>query len=71
MAVKEFFTADGVTLVSQVTISSCEYKKYIAQSERIATLKRLLERTSYISVDDIKTILGIESKKGETENETV
>jgi hypothetical protein len=70
MEVKEFLTRDGVIVVSQVTISSCEYKKYIAQAERIATLKRLLERTSFISVDEIKTILGIESKK-ENENETV
>lgn len=68
MEISKVLTKDGVVFISKVTISSCEYKKFIAQAERIATLERLLERTPYISVDEIKAILGIESKKGDTEN---
>ena len=57
-------------LITTVMISSDEYKKLIAIQERVATLQRFIEANSYVSVEEIVSILGIEGAKVKS-NETV
>lgn len=45
-----------------VKISYSEYKELIAKAERIETVARLMRPNNYVSLDDIKSVLGIDGK---------
>ena len=53
-----------------ITITLEEYRKLVEKAERIAVVGRMLDSTSYVNVEDIRAILGIDERK-ENENETV
>lgn len=52
-----------------VTISIIEYEVLIRKAEMVEAVERLLNRTKYVSVDDIKAILDIKETVGSTDGE--
>lgn len=48
---------------NKVTISIWEYEQFIKASEKIRIIERMLEQQGYVSVDDVKAVLGIADKK--------
>lgn len=48
-----------------ITITLEEYRNLIAKAERIETVGRMIGSTNYVSVDDIKAILDIETPTSE------
>ena len=57
-------------LTPTITIPSEEYKELMAKAERIATVERFLNSKIYVTMDDVKVILGIDYRK-ENENEVI
>lgn len=53
-----------------VILSTDEYKRLVKQDEKIEVIKRLFEKSKFVSTDDIKIILEIEESEG-AENEAV
>ena len=54
-----------------ITITLDEYRELVKQSERIATVRRFCGEGEYVSVSELKNILGIkepEKKADEVEN---
>lgn len=51
-----------------VVIDKEEYKELVEKAERIDTLERMFAESSILANREIKAILGIEVKKGDTES---
>lgn len=49
----------------EVTITKYEYQELVRDSERLKILKDYVADAEFISTKEIKTLLGIEEKKGE------
>lgn len=54
-----------------VVIDKEEYKELVEKAERIDTLERMFAESSILANREIKAILGIEVKNGDTENGTL
>ena len=52
-----------------IEISMERYNELIRAEERIATVQRLVDKGEYVSVGDIKTILGINEATVESNDE--
>lgn len=46
-----------------ITITLDEYRDLVKQSERIAAVRRFCNESEYVSVDEVKNILGIKEPK--------
>lgn len=44
-----------------ITITLDEYRELVAKAERVEAVGRIITRTQFVNVDDIKAILDIES----------
>ena len=56
-------------IITTVTITKEEYTRLLIPLERIAVLERFLAANEYVSIDDVKTILGIDVKKEDKNND--
>lgn len=54
-----------------VVIDKEEYKELVEKAERIDTLERMFAESSILANREIKAILGIDTKKGDTESGTL
>ena len=54
-----------------VVIDKEEYKELVEKAERIDTLERMFAESSILANREIKAILGIEVKQGDTESGTL
>lgn len=52
-----------------ITITLEEYNNLVRAAERIATVERLLTRTSYVCMEDVKVVLDIKEPATKEENE--
>jgi hypothetical protein len=50
-------------LVSTVSISKNEYEELVRNSLRLEIVKGYVEKSNYVSTNDIKFLLGIEEKE--------
>ena len=50
----------------EITIDRVEYEFLVRESERLAVIIRMLEKSKYVSTDDIKAVLDIQQTEGET-----
>lgn len=48
-----------------ITITLDEYRELLKKAERIAAVERMLTITKYVSMDDVKIVLGIGKEDGE------
>ncbi len=46
-----------------ITITLDEYRELVQKSERIETVRRFCEKSEYVSVEEVKNILGIKEQK--------
>lgn len=51
-----------------ITITLEEYNNLVRAAERIAAVERLLARTSYVCMEDVKVVLDIEEPVTKGEN---
>lgn len=51
----------------EIKISIQRYDELVKASERIAAVERMCKSGSFVSVDDIKIVLGVGAKEGETD----
>ena len=47
-----------------ITIPVEDFRNLIRQAERVAAVERLIANLKYVTVDDIKAVLGIEKECG-------
>ena len=52
-----------------LNIKLSEYKELIKQSTILDLVKRILNQTKYVSIDDVKTIVGITNVDTEVKEE--
>ena len=51
---------------NKVTISIWEYEQFVRAQERICILERIVGKQDYVTVDDVKAVLGIAGKEKAT-----
>ena len=52
-----------------VTVPKSEYEELIRESEQLKTVKRMLQKESYVSTDDLRTIVNVSKEKEEGAND--
>ena len=58
-------------MTENITISLWEYNELMKNVERIAAVKRMVEYSDYVSIGDIKSVLGIKTAIKGGENGTI
>ena len=57
---------NGITDVfTTVSVPKPEYEELIRESEQLKTVKRMLQKNSYVSTDDLRTIVNVSKEKEE------
>ena len=60
----------GITdVLATVTVPKSEYEELIRESEQLKTVKRMLQKESYVSTDDLRTIVNVSKEKEEGAND--
>lgn len=52
-----------------VEVPKIEYEELIRESEQLKTVKRMLQKDSYVSTDDLRTIVNVSKEKEEGAND--
>ena len=57
---------NGITdIVATVTVPKTEYEILVRESERLDVLKNFIKNGKYTTIDEVKSILGVEEKEGD------
>ena len=56
--------------LTKIEISTTEYTKLVRESEQNYTIRRLLQKNKYVSIEDLKAILCIEDEEAPKEENT-
>lgn len=51
--------------IQKVSIPATEYEALVRDSERMSILKDFIKKGKYITIDDVKSILGISEREGD------